>query len=83
MKTVTVPSQAAEVHALLDQARSEDILVRAADGTEFMVTAVDEFDHEIAQTRRSAKLMAMLDERAQQAQTISLDEVKRQLGLGG
>ena len=83
MKTVSVPPQAAEVNALLEQARQEDLLVRTADGTQFMVTAVDDFDEEIARTRRSAKLMALLDERAKQAKTIPLDDVKRQLGLSG
>ena len=81
MKIITIPPQAAEVHELLAQAREEDILVQAADGTEFMLTAVDEFDQEIARTRRSAKLMALLDDRAKQVSTIPLDEVKRQLGL--
>ncbi len=83
MKTITVPPQAAEVNALLEQARQEDILVRTADGTEFMVTAVDDFDEELVRTRRNAKLMALLDHRAKQSETIPLDEVKRQLGLGG
>ena len=83
MKTITIPPQATEVNALLEEARREDILVQAADGTEFMVTAVDEFDQETARTRQNAKLMALLDERAKQAQTVPLDEVKRQLGLSG
>ncbi len=82
MKTITVPAQAAEVNALLEHAREEDIVVRAPDGTEFMVSAIDEFDHEIARTRQNAKLMALLDERAKQTQTVPLEEVKRQLGLG-
>jgi hypothetical protein len=43
----------------------------------------DEFDQEVARTRQNAKLMALLDERARQTQTLPLDEVKRQLGLGG
>jgi hypothetical protein len=81
MKTVTIPSQATEVHALLEQARHEDLLVQAADGTEFMVTAVDDFDRELTHTRQNAQLMALLEERAKQARTIPLDEVKRQLGL--
>ncbi len=83
MKTITVSPQATEVNALLEEARREDILVRAADGTEFMVTVVDEFDEEIAGTRRNARLMALLEERAKQAKTVPLDEVKRQLGLSG
>jgi hypothetical protein len=81
MKTVTVTESAVEVHKLLDQARNEDILVRASDGAEFLVTAIDEFDQELARTRQNAKLMSLLDERAKQSRTISLNEVKRQLGL--
>ncbi len=81
MKTVTVPPQAAEINALLEQARDDELLVRTADGSEFLLTAIDEFDQEIARTRQNAKLMALLDERAKQPQTIPLDDVKRQLGL--
>ncbi|MCL4202271.1 MAG: hypothetical protein KJ000_07235 [Pirellulaceae bacterium] len=81
MKTVAVPPQAAEINELLDQAREDEILVRTADGSEFLLSAVDEFDQEIARTRQNAKLMALLDERAKQSKTIPLDEVKRQLGL--
>ncbi len=81
MKTVAVPPQAAEIYALLDQAREDELLVRTADGSEFLLSAVDDFDQEIARTRQNAKLMALLDERAKQSKTIPLDEVKRQLGL--
>ncbi|MEX0704446.1 MAG: hypothetical protein WD069_20260 [Planctomycetales bacterium] len=65
----------------MTQARREDIVVQAADGTEFLLTAVDDFDEEIALTRRNEKLMALLDERARQPQTTSLADVKRELGL--
>lgn len=82
MKTVTITAGSSEIRALLDQARDEDLIVRLEDGSEFMLSAVDDFDHEIAQTRRNEKLMALLDERARQTQTISLEEVKRQLGFG-
>jgi hypothetical protein len=81
MKSVTISAHAAEVNALLAQAIQEDILVRAADGTEFMLTAIDEFDEEIARTRRNDKLMALLENRAKQVETVPLEQVKRQLGL--
>ncbi len=81
MKTVAVPPQAVEVNALLDQARDDELLVRTADGSEFLLSAVDEFDQEIARTRQNAKLMALLDERAKQSKTIPLEDVKQQLGL--
>ncbi len=81
MKTIEVPPQSKDVNALLEQARQEDVLVHAADGTAFMLTAIDDFDEEIARTRRNPKLMALLDERSKQTNTVSLAEVKRQLGL--
>ena len=83
MKTISIASQSAEVNALLVQARQEDVLVRTADGTQFMLTVIDDFDEELARTRRNVQFMALLDERAKQAGTVPLDEVKRQLGLSG
>jgi hypothetical protein len=81
MKTVTITESSTEIKALLEQAREEDVIVRLEDGREFLLSAVDEFDHEITRTRQNERLMAFLDARAKQPLTIPLDEVKRQLGL--
>jgi hypothetical protein len=83
MKKITVPANADDVNALLAQARQEDVLVQSADGAEFMLTAVDDFDDELARTRRNAELMALLDERAKETTTVSLEAVKQRLGLSG
>jgi hypothetical protein len=82
MKTVTITEGSAEMRALLDQAHNEDLIVRLDDGTEFLLSAIDDFDREISQTRRNERLMALLDERARQTQTVPLTEVKRELGIG-
>ena len=81
MKTVSLSNPTNELTALLDQANDEDVIVRLADGREFLLSAVDDFDIEIAQTRQNEKLMALLEERAQQTRTVPLDEVKRRLGI--
>jgi hypothetical protein len=81
MKTVSIPAQSTEIDALLDDAREDSLLVRTADGSEFVVTPVDDFDLELVRTRQNDKLMALLDERARQTACVSLEEVKRQLGL--
>jgi hypothetical protein len=81
MKTVNLSNPTTELTALLDQANDEDIVVRLADGREFLLSAVDDFDIEIAQTRQNEKLMAFLEERARQTDTVPLDEVKRRLGI--
>jgi hypothetical protein len=81
MKTVNLSNPTNELTALLDQANDEDIVVRLADGREFLLSAVDDFDIEIAQTRQNEKLMTLLEERAQQTHTLPLNEVKRRLGI--
>jgi transcription antitermination factor NusA-like protein len=81
MKTITVPVEATEINALLEQAQAEDLLVRAADGNAYIVVAVDDFEEEIARTRQNARLMALLDKRARQTETRSLEDVKRELDL--
>ena len=85
MKTVSVSTKSADLAALLEQARDEDLIVRAPDGTEFMLSAVDDFEYEVARTRQNAKLMAYLDDVARRFKEtgggVSLEEAKQQLGL--
>jgi hypothetical protein len=81
MKTINFPSISTEVSHLLDQAREDDVLVRLADGSEFLLVALDEFDQEVAKSRENPRLMALLEARAAQTTTIPLDDVKRRLNL--
>ncbi len=59
MKTIELPQASPEIANLLDQARADDLIVRLADGSEFLLVSIDEFDNEIARTRANPKLMAM------------------------
>ncbi len=81
MKTVTITEGSEEIRALLDQARDEDLIVRLDDGSEFMLSAMDDFDYEIALTRRNERLMSLLDARAGQTRAVPLEEAQRQLGF--
>lgn len=81
MKTINLPKTSDAVADLLDQARGDDIVVRLADGSEFLLIALDEFDQEIARSRSNSRLMAMLEARAGETDTVSLDEVRRRLQL--
>jgi hypothetical protein len=79
VKTITVRSRA--VNAILDQAREEDVVVRSNDGTPFLIRAMDDFDREIEAQRRNKKLMAYLDQCAQETERIPLAEVEKRLKL--
>jgi hypothetical protein len=81
VKTIDLVHATPDVAQLFDEARSDDILVRLADGSEFLLVAVDDFDHEIAKTRANPRVMALLEARARQTVTVPFDEVKRRLGL--
>ena len=81
MKTLALGEVGADVVKLLDAARNDDVVVRLPDGSEFLVIALDDFDYEVARSRGNAKLMSMLEDRAKQQSTVSLQEVKRRLQM--
>ena len=81
MKTVIIHQPATDLLALLDQARTEDILVHLADGSEIILASIDLFEHEIVQTRKQTALMLLLEERGQEPASITLEDLKTELGL--
>lgn len=52
MKTIELPETSPELASLLAPASDEDLVVKLPDGREFIVVAIDDFDDEIARTRR-------------------------------
>lgn len=81
MKTIRISKRSKRINALLKQARKENLIVRSADGCEFILAEIDDFSREIELTRQNRKLMKFLDLRAKQTKTIPLEEVKVLLGL--
>jgi hypothetical protein len=81
MKTIDLSEVSPELAHLLDEAGHEDLILRLADGSEFLIVAIDDFDQEIARTRNNPKMMALLEARAKQTATIPLDEVRKRLGM--
>jgi hypothetical protein len=81
MRVITVSERAKEINALLEQARQENLILKSADGSEFILAEIDDFDREIELTRQNEQLMEFLDLRARQTATISLKEAKTLLDL--
>jgi hypothetical protein len=81
MKTVNVSSKAKTVNILLKKAKKEGLILRSADGNEFILAEIDDFNREIELTRRNKELMKLLDARGKQTKTFKAADVKRQLGL--
>ena len=81
MKTIPVSKQSRGINVLLKRARRENVILRSADGGEFLLAELDDFDREISLARGNKALMRLLDTRARQPRTLSLGTVKTQLGL--
>lgn len=82
MKTIRVSKQARSLNALLQRAHRENVILRSADGDEFILAEIDDFSREIELTRQNKQLMKLLESRAKKKATVSLEDAKRQLGLG-
>ena len=81
MKTVFVSRKAKTINELLEQAARQNLILRTPDGHEYVLAEVDDFDREIELARQNDQLMAYLDERAREAATIPLNDIKQELGL--
>ena len=81
MKQVAVTSDGVWLRDIVDASEDGSIVLRGTDGREYLLTAIDEFDYEVARTRHNKEFMAFLKERAREPGAISLEEVKRELGL--
>ena len=82
MKTIRVSKQARSLNALLKRAHHENVILRSADGDEFILAEIDDFSREIELTRQNKQLMKLLESRAKKKATASLQDAKRQLCLG-
>ncbi|MBI4675208.1 MAG: hypothetical protein HY741_26500 [Chloroflexi bacterium] len=81
MKTVQVSPRSRTLNDLLRQARHNNLILRTADGVEFILAEIDDFDREIELTRNNKKLMALLEKRAKQKKTVSAAEARMRLGI--
>jgi hypothetical protein len=68
----------AEVIAL---AKQELVVLRGADGSVFALSHVDDFDVEVELLKNNPEFMAFLRQRSQEKSTVSLEELRRELGL--
>jgi hypothetical protein len=80
VKTVDVSSRSRVLNGLLQQAGEQNLVLRAADGREFVLAEIDDFAQEIRLTRKNKRLMALLDRRGRETATVPLAEAKRRLG---
>ncbi len=81
MRTIKVSKQSKALNSLLRRARHENVILRSAEGSEFILAEIDDFNREIELTRQNKRLMKLLEARARQKSTISLEELKQRFAI--
>ena len=81
MKIVELTTIAPALAELLDLASEDTLILKTAEGREFVLAEVDDLDTEIAQVRQNEELMALLAERSREKKNYTLQQVREQLGL--
>ncbi|MFO1434772.1 MAG: hypothetical protein U1F76_32605 [Candidatus Competibacteraceae bacterium] len=82
MKTIMISQREKKFNALLKQALKENLILKTANGHEFILAEVDDFNREIECTRQNEQLMNLLDSRGQEKATLSLAEARARLAAG-
>jgi hypothetical protein len=81
MKTIDLTTQSPSVQELLNLATEGNLILKTSDGKEFVLAEVDDFEKEIALVRQQPELMDLLDRRSKPGATLTLDQVRAELGL--
>ena len=95
MKTVTVPARAKTLNALFKQAHRRNVILESATGERFVLASItnwegfdvgnsDDFAVEVKHTAQNKKLAQRMAERRKEDQgrpTISLEQVRQELGI--
>ena len=81
MTTIDVEHAAITLPELLRLASQDNVVLRAADGREFLLAEMDDFSREVALVREQPELMAFLRESSRSPQRLSLAEVPCSFGL--
>jgi hypothetical protein len=81
MKSVDLACNTPNLPTLLRMASEDNLILCTADGREYVLAEVDDFDREVALVRQNQELMAFLEQRSRPSQTYTIDEARKILEL--
>jgi len=81
MKTVNLAEGDRSVSELVELARSEPVLVHAADGTDFVFEEADEFEREVEALGARDRFTSFLQRRSDEGKKTTASEVSKRLGM--
>ncbi len=79
MKTIDLSRSSPTLTEVLQLAGEENVVLRTAEGREYVLAEIDDFADEIASVVQNEALMKLLTERSKETTTFTLREVREQL----
>lgn len=81
MKTIELAQSNLTVVELIELAEQDTLILRKPDGTEFVLSAMDNFAAEVEALRQNEEFMAFLEQRSRSTKRLSLEEARKRLGI--
>ncbi|MFM6008912.1 MAG: hypothetical protein ACKPA7_33645, partial [Sphaerospermopsis kisseleviana] len=69
------------ISELLELAENDTVIIKKADGREFVLSVVDDFAAEVQALQENQEFMDFLARRSQSDQRVSLEEARKRLGI--
>lgn len=66
---------------LIELAEKETLILKKPDGTEFVLSAVDDFAAEVEALRQNEEFMEFLAQRSRSTKRLSLKDARKKLGI--
>lgn len=81
MRTVELANSNLTVVELIELAEKDTLILVKPDGTEFVLSAIDDFAAEVEALRQNEEFMNFLAQRSRSTKRLSLEDARKRLGI--
>lgn len=81
MKTIELAHSNLTISELIELAEQDTLIIRKPDGTEFVLSAVDDFSAEVEALGQNQEFMDFLAQRSRSTKRVSLEEARKRLSM--
>ncbi|MBE9238545.1 MAG: hypothetical protein ACKO2Z_20430 [Sphaerospermopsis kisseleviana] len=81
MRTIELSQSTLTISELLELAENDTVIIKKADGREFVLSVVDDFAAEVQALQENQEFMDFLARRSQSDKRVSLEEARKRLGI--
>jgi len=81
MRTIELAQSTLSMTELLELAEQDTLILRKPDGTEFVLSAVDDFASEVETLSQDQEFLEFLAEQSRSTKRVSLEEARKRLSI--